>query len=288
MRCDNCEKCGKSIGWVGFWATLGLGFFKLYIGIISGSHALIASAFCSLTDIASAISIIASSRITRKPDNKNYPYGYGKIEFIVTMMVSLFILLSTFLLFISSFSVILRKVHIIPKWIAFFAAIISGVISLIKYNFAKCVGRELHSPAVQAHADHNKTDAVTSVFVAAGIVFARFGLGFLDPLIAVFEAVHVFASSGAVFARGARGLLDNSVSKAELLKIENAAQAVEGVRDVGRIRARQSGQDIFVDISVALRNNINVAEAGSIKNNIRKNIHEFVPQARDVFVSFQV
>ncbi len=284
MRCGDCKKCGQKIGWIGLWSTLGLGLFKLYIGIIGSSRALVASAFCSLTDVASAISIIASTKIIRRPVNPKYPYGYGKVEFVVSMMVSLFILLSTLFLFIGSFLLIVRKVNIAPRWIAFFGAIISSILSSIKYRYARCVARELDSPAIQAHAAHNKTDSVTSIFVAFGIVFARLGLGFLDPLIAIFETVHVLFSSGEVFLKGARGLLDISVSSEKMLKIENASCEVDGVRGVGRIRARQSGQDIFVDVSVILQNDMNVAEAGIVKQKIRQNILEFLPQTRDVFV----
>jgi cation diffusion facilitator family transporter len=222
------------------WSTLGLGFFKLYIGIISGSHALMASAFCSLTDVASAISIIASNNITNKPVNAKYPYGYGKVEFVVSMMVSLCIVLSTIFLFVSSFLLIVRKIHVAPHFVAFFAAIIGSILSGIKYRFAKCVARELDSPAIQAHAAHNKTDSITAIFVALGVLFARLGLGFLDPLIAIFETAHVLFSSGEVFTNGVRGLLDMSVSHEKLLKIENASRKVERVKAVSKIRARQT------------------------------------------------
>ncbi len=287
MKCDDCEKCGKKVGWVGLWATLALGIFKLYIGIISGSRALMASAFCSLTDMASAISIIASASIVGKPVSSKYPYGYGKVEYVVTMLISVFILLSTTFLFISSFLIIIRNVHIAPRWIAFFAAIISSILSSIKYKFAACVARELNSPAVQAHAVHNKTDSITAVFVAFGILFARMGLGFLDPLIAIIETAHVLFSSGEVFQKGVRGLLDISVPHEKLLRIENASRQVDEIKDVGKIKARQSGQDIFVVISVILKNNINVAEAGLVKEKVKNRISEFIPNVRDVLVKLE-
>lgn len=288
MKCDDCVKCGRRIGWVGLWTTLGLGLFKLYVGLIGNSRALVASAFCSLTDVASAISIIASTKITRRPVNPKYPFGYGKVEFVVTLLVSLFILLSTLFLFISSFLLIARKIHIAPRWIAFFGAIIGSILSWLKYRFSRCVARELDSPAVQAHAEHNKIDSITSMLVAFGIFFARFGLGYLDPLIAIFETVHVLFQSGKIFMRGGRGLLDMSVSTDKLLKIENASSGVEGVKDVKKIMARQAGQDIFVDISVLLQQDINVAAASMIKQKIRQNIVEFLPQTRDVVVRLQV
>ncbi len=287
MKCDDCEKCGKQVGWIGLWTTLGLGLFKLYVGIIGRSRALVASAFCSLTDVASAISIIASTKITRRPVNPKYPYGYGKVEFVVSMMVSLCILLGTLFLFIGSFLLIVKNVHVAPRWVAFFGAIVGSVLSSIKYKFARCVARELDSPAIQAHAAHNKTDSITSALVAVGIFFARSGLMFLDPLIAIFEAVHILFSSGEVFLKGVRGLLDASVPHEKLLKIENASLGIDGVRDVAEIRARQSGQEIFIDISVILQNDINVAEASLVKQKIRENIFEFLPQARDVLVRLQ-
>lgn len=287
MKCGDCQACGQKVGWIGFYTTLGLGLFKLYVSLISGSRALMASAFCSLTDVASAISIITSTNITRRPRSSKYPYGYGKVEFVVTMMVSLSILISALLLFMSSFYLIVKNVHIAPRWVAFFAAIISSILSWMKYRYARCVARELNSPAIQAHADHNKTDGITAVFVAFGILFARMGFGFLDPLIAILETIHVLFATGEVFIRGARGLLDNSVSHDKLLKIENASRRIDGIKNIADLRARQSGQDIFVDICVVLKEDISVAQASSLKHQVRRNIFEFLPQTRDVLVRMQ-
>lgn len=284
MKCDNCKVCEKKVGWIGLWTTLGLGSFKLYIGIISGSRALVASAFCSLTDVASVISIIASTNITKKPSNSKYPYGYGKIEFIVTMMVSLFILLSTTFLFISAFAIFVRNTHIPPAWIAFFAAIISSILSWVKYKYATCVALQSGSPAIHAHAAHNRIDSITAMLVAGGVLFARLGFGFLDPLIAIFEAGHVLFASGEIFKKGIQGLMDVSVPHDKILKIENAGLSVDGVKNISQVRARQTGRDIFVDIAVNLKKNIDVAHASMIKQKIKTSIIDLVPQTRDVFV----
>lgn len=287
MKCGNCKTCEKNVGWIGLWTTIGLGSFKLYIGLLSGSRALVASAFCSLTDVAGAFSIITSTGFSQKPISSKYPYGYGKVEFIVTMIVSLFILLGTILLFISSFIFILQKVHIAPGWVAFFAALLSSALSWIKYKFANCVALESGSPAIHAHAEHNKIDSITAIFVAVGVLFGRFGLGFLDPLIAIFEAGHVLFASGEIFNKGIRGLMDASVSHDKLLKIENASLTVEGVKNVSQIRARQTGRDIFVDVAIKLQRDTSVAHASLIKKKIKESIVDFVPQTRDVFVRLQ-
>src|SRR3954452_6680509 len=65
---------------------------KLLAGILGHSYALIADAIESSTDLFSSLIVWGGLRITTRPADEEYPYGYGKAETLATAVVSLMLL----------------------------------------------------------------------------------------------------------------------------------------------------------------------------------------------------
>ena len=61
---------------------------KLFIGLAMHSIAIISDAFNNLTDTSSSLfAIIGAKLATKKPD-KEHPFGHGRIEYIVSLIIS--------------------------------------------------------------------------------------------------------------------------------------------------------------------------------------------------------
>src|SRR5450631_1541266 len=115
-----CESCmGKTIAW-GLLANTFLAAFKLFVGFMGRSRALIGSGLCNLSDVTSSIAVIIGVRYTKKPANSRYPYGYGKVEFITQVLISCFMILGTLALIYSSFITIAKRVFVVPHMVVFF------------------------------------------------------------------------------------------------------------------------------------------------------------------------
>src|SRR3989304_1621399 len=155
---EKCEACARKTILLGLLANLFLAAFKLFVGFLGRSRALIGSGFCNFTGI----------KYSKKPADHRYPYGYGKIEFIAQVIMSATMILGTVALIFSSFIVIAKRILIVQHMVVFFVAILSAVINGLLYKFAHCGGKELNSPALKAHAEHNKIDVISSLLVAVG------------------------------------------------------------------------------------------------------------------------
>src|SRR3954471_15200201 len=65
---------------------------KLLAGILGHSYALVADAIESSTDIFSSLIVWGGLRVTTRPADEDYPYGYGKAETLAAAVVSLMLL----------------------------------------------------------------------------------------------------------------------------------------------------------------------------------------------------
>ncbi|MBF0328608.1 MAG: magnetosome biogenesis CDF transporter MamM [Nitrospirae bacterium] len=251
-----CKTCEKKAGWIAVFSNLGLAVFKLIVGILSGSKAVIGDALYSFKDFFIALVVLAGIRISGKPPDENHPYGHGKIEFVAIFFISLLIIIGTFFLFIHSVKDVWMVIQGIstphPKFIAFWAAIISVVANYKLANYLHCVGERVQSPAMLANAKHNHSDAVSSAFVAVAVLLTSFGWYIVDPLVAVIETVDLIMLCVNMMKDTMKSLLDSSLDSSIMKQIESTAQLVPGVRKVSSLTARKTGQSIWIDMIIKI------------------------------------
>lgn len=243
--------------------------FKITVGLLAASHALLASALYSVNDILSSIAIAVSIRIGSRKADENHPYGYGKAEFIAVAVTSLAIAIAVFFMFFFSVVDILNGVPGPPHFIAMSLAAISLIVSWTMSRKAHHLSVKLKSPAVSTSAAHNHADAEGSFAALIGIGGAILGLHVLDRIIAVLETLHLIALSGTLLAKAVKGLMDMAIPEEDVELVEEACNRIEGVERVQFIRSRRAGSATWLDVAVAVPADLRVAEAHEIRRKIQ-------------------
>ena len=282
---ENCEACARKTTLIGLLVNLLLAAFKLFVGFLGRSRALVGSGLCNLSDVTSAIVVIVGVRYSKKQPNKRYPYGYGKVEFIAQFVMSMMMILGTIALILSSFIVIAKRAIVIPHLVVFFTAIMSAIINGLIYKFAHCGWRELNSPSLKAHAEHNKIDVISSLLVAVGVIVARYhGMQWVDPLIAIFESLHIIQGSINILKEGLKGVMDTSLPDDYVDDIKQYVLEVKGVRQVNQVRARQVGRYILLDIVMQLDADLSMLEAKKINQSVKAYLRSVDKYIRNIMI----
>lgn len=270
MKFLECMKCGKKAAWVTFWGNFALVLFKGFAGIAGRSHALIADALHSAADVVIAMVTVITLAISGKAPDKDHPYGHGKVEFIAAAVVTAGLLAAVVFLFIRAFKELRAGVAVEPRIFTFFVAIISiiGNELMFRYNF--CAAKELKSPALRANAWHNRYDVYTSIVVAVGILGAKAGLKFLDPVAAIFVGIIIIRIAIDIFREAYLGLMDVSIPDQEKKKIMEVVKQVKGINKVVSLKARCVGQKIWVDLAVEVSSMRTVDKGYRITEQIRE------------------
>lgn len=77
---------------LGIVANLLLAAFKAVVGILSNSIAVTLDAVNNLTDAMSSVVTIVGTKLAGKEPDKKHPLGYGRIEYLTTMIIAAIIL----------------------------------------------------------------------------------------------------------------------------------------------------------------------------------------------------
>ena len=77
---------------VGIVANVLLAAFKAVIGLLSNSIAVVLDAVNNISDAASSVITIIGTKLAGKPADKKHPFGYGRIEYLTAMIISVIVL----------------------------------------------------------------------------------------------------------------------------------------------------------------------------------------------------
>ena len=164
--------------------------FKMIIGLLSNSIAIIMDAINNLSDALSSIITIVGTKLSEKRPNKKHPFGYGRIEYFSSVMIAIIVLFAG----VTSFKECLEKIfhpEISNYTITSLTIIIVAV--LVKFFFGRYVkrmGNKLNSNSLVASGMDAINDSFLSLstFIAAIIsIIWNISLdGYLGIIISLF------------------------------------------------------------------------------------------------------
>lgn len=283
---DKCESCANTTVWICLFECIFIAIFKVVIGLASGSKAMLGSALYSLTDVVSGSLLIVSRRISSKPADIEHPYGHGKIEHIVSLLISLIILLGTVaVILVSAFS--LLRVDLQPlHWIGLWASLACLCLSQIVYRLLVCVGKQTNSPAMAAHARHVRLDSISNIAVVIAILAAEVGYREVDAIIAIFEAVHVLFECSKMLHRAINNLMDASIDEEFAETIHSIVARDPNVKQVRDIKGKHLGRGISLDIEVLLDGHMKIWECNDTVEALKKAIRRGVAGIENIQIHY--
>ena len=119
----------------GLWVNIVLVIVKLLAGIAGHSHALVADAIESSTDIFSSLVVWGGLRMTTKPAGREYPFGYGKAEALAAAVVSLTLFGAALGIAVAAVGEIMTP-HLMPA--PFTLAVIAAVVPVKEILYRPC------------------------------------------------------------------------------------------------------------------------------------------------------
>ena len=161
-------RIGYISGIVGLFVNLLLSVLKLVIGLMTSSIAVTADAFNNLSDAASSIMTIVGFKLSNAPPDKEHPYGHGRIEYLIALMIAFMVMIVGFQFIKSSINRIINPKTIKFEWISFILLVISISFKLWLSFFNKNLGNKISSSALKATA----IDALGDVFTTSVVAFS--------------------------------------------------------------------------------------------------------------------
>jgi cation diffusion facilitator family transporter len=265
---------------------------KLVVGLMTGSLGILAEAAHSGLDLVAALVTFFAVRISGRPPDERYRYGYGKVENLSALIETMLLLITcVWIIYEATQRLFFKAVEIEASAWAFAVMLTSIVVDISRSRMLYRVARKHNSQALEADALHFSTDVWSSSVVTVGLglvwLSGRLGpewawLAKGDAVAALAVAVIVVHVSLQLGKRAVVVLLDVAPpGLADQIAVE-AAQ-VPGVQSIGSVRLRQAGASVFVDLVVNVDRSDSLEEAHQVAAAVDERLTRIVPRG-DVVV----
>jgi ferrous-iron efflux pump FieF len=229
-----------------FSITLFLVVCRTVAYFATGSITVEASIFDAVKDwFVSSLNAFFVMRSVKTSDDK-YPFGYGKIEALLALFHSIFLLSMTSIVIVNI--VKSHKHHVIEfSSVACAAFGVSIVGALILVCVQTYVGRKTHSLAIRADAAHYKSDIILDIGVLISLMLS-YAAAWIDIVVGGCIAAYLFCVSISIGKTALAALLDKSLCPEVVREIRNLVENAGG--KVHAIRTHSLGRGEFIAVEL--------------------------------------
>lgn len=182
---------------IGILSNVFLAAFKAAVGLTANSIAIVMDAVNNLSDAASSVITIVGTKLAGKEADKKHPFGYGRIEYLSAMVISLLVLYAGVTAFVESVKKIIHPDTPDYSAATLIIVAVAVVVKIVLGRYVKHVGETVNSDSLVNSGEDATLDSVISAStLAAAAVYLIFHISLEAWLGAVIAAVIIKSGIG--------------------------------------------------------------------------------------------
>ena len=231
----NREKTIVKTSVIGIITNLLLVGFKAFVGLISNSIAVILDAVNNLSDALSSVVTIIGAKLGAKQPDKKHPLGYGRIEYLSSMIVAALVLYAGITSLVESIKKIIHPEAADYSTVSLIIIGVAIAVKLVLGLYVRKQGKKVSSGALEASGSDALFDAILSASVlASAIVYLIWGVS-LEAYVGVVIAGFIIKAGIEMMIETLNDIIgkrEDAETTKELKEIICAEENVLGAYDV--------------------------------------------------------
>ncbi len=271
-------KVGRSVTLVGAFVNAVLILLKFFAGIFGNSHALIADAVHSVSDLFTDAVVLFGLKVGQKAPDEKHHFGHARIETLASAIIGLVLIATALYLGIGASFRIYRHTEYHPTGLALVGAGVSIALKETLYHYTVRAGRRIKSQLIVANAWHHRSDAFSSVAVLLGVAGARIKPSWhvLDSFAELIVCFLIIKVGLEILRKALHEFTDTAPQPEIVRKIRQCALAVDGVIDTHDLKVRTSGGLYQMEIHIVVDGQLTVVKGHKIAKAVERCVIEDV------------
>jgi cation diffusion facilitator family transporter len=256
---------------------------KITVGILSNSASVFAEGIHSLMDVFSSLISFFGIKISKKPADKEHPYGHFKFEvfagFLITLILfstGIWIIYEAYQKFKNPY---LIKIPILALSVMIFSALVNEIMARLKIYF----GQKENSVALISDGIHSRVDVFASLAVFVGLILNKYWI-YTDSVLAFLIGLYIIKESFSIGKETIDSLLDTSAPPEVEEKIREIAKS-QGI-EIADLKTQKKGSVFTANLEINLPKNLDVDEATKISESLREKLMNEIKNL--VYVAIQI
>ncbi|MCK9859778.1 cation diffusion facilitator family transporter [Paenibacillus sp. ATY16] len=276
--------------WISLFSNLILTGIKLIVGLMFKSQVLIADGVHNAGDVIASMAALGAAKVAQKPADEDHPYGHGKSELIGSALVAIIMVIAALFIAYHSFESFFHPAAA-ASMVAFVAAVVSLFWKLWLYIYCIRISKQTSSKSLEATAFDHLADVYASLAAVLGIGAAIIGerndisfLSYGDAAAGIVVAYFVLKLAYHMGKEAVDVLMEKTVSPEMLQDYERLVSSIPEVKRIDRIRAREFGQYVMIDVRVGIPGELTIQEGHDVSRKIKQIILEHHKDVEEVLI----
>lgn len=203
--------------------------FKASVGLIANSIAIILDAVNNLSDALSQLITIVGTKLSARRPNPKHPYGYGRIEYISSVVVSALILVAGVTSAKESIEKIIEPGEAEYSTISFVILGAAVIVKFVMGRYTKRMGEKVQANALIAAGTESLMDCVLSLSTIVAAVINRFYHISLEGILGLILALFIIKAGYEILMESLSSIIGDRVDSELSKEIKNRIRQRDGV-----------------------------------------------------------
>lgn len=267
---------------IGIVTNIILVIFKMAVGVITNSIAIILDAVNNLSDAGSSIITIVGTKLATKKPDKKHPFGYGRIEYLTSLLISFIILYAGITSLIQSVDKIIHVEEVDYDAVSILIIVVAIIVKFLLGTYVKKTGEKINSLALVNSGEDAKLDSIISITtLIAALVYIFFKLK-IEAHLGVLISLVIIKSGIEMVTVTLSKILGETADKDIIKNVKQTIGEFEEVRGAYDLILSNYGPDKYIgSVHIAVDDTISVDELDSLA----RNITDVVAEKHNIFIS---
>lgn len=261
---------------LGILINLILASVKVVIGLAVSSIAIVSEGVNNATDCGSALITIVGTKLSAKHPTEKHPFGYGRIEYLTSLLISVMILVTGFELLKSSVELIFHPEEMSISYVTLAIIAVSALVKLVLGTYTIGQGKKVDSGSLVAVGADCRNDSVVSlVTIVTALTYLIFHIS-LDAYAGIIMSAVVLKAGLEILKDTLADLLGQSGEKELAQQLYKIIRSEPVVLNAADMMLHNYGPDAYSgSVNVEIDHEKTVGEVYAALHNLQlKIMHE--------------
>lgn len=270
---ENRERISTYASMVGVISNIILSVVKIIIGIVSGSVSVLADGVNNVFDVMSAVVTIIGVKLSKRPPDKEHPYGHGRIEYLAAMIICIFVFAVGVQFLFASFKRLKNDTIDSYSNLAFVLILVSIAVKVYLYNFYRTIGHKINSTPLLATGTDALGDVLVTSVVMVNIISNKFFGFHVDGIAGIIVSIFIIYSAYSLIKDTITDIIGARPDEDILKELKKKINSYDHVVDSHDYRIVSFGpEDKFAIVDVELPHHMDIYTAHSIVSKIEREV----------------
>lgn len=266
------QKLAYTQGWLSIATNGFLFIFKYWAGYVTGSLALMADAWHTLSDSLSSIIVLIATKISSKPPDKEHPFGHGRAELIAAIIIGVILGLIGFEFARDSIERLVNHESVVFGKFAIWVTVASVFVKEALAQFSFWASKRTGNPSLKADGWHHRSDAISSLIILAGIYAGQY-FWWIDGVLGLIVSLLIFYAAYETIKEGTDPLLGEIPDRGLVNDLHEIANETAGLEThLHHIHLHRYGDHVELTAHIRLSRDLTLEKAHGIADAIESEI----------------